>query len=103
MPIPISNALKAAMALGSQTLCTLVRVDLTNGSKYGFTDHDSAITYDDGDGSLTYSAAFGYSRRDVPGGLDLSVDTAEYEGLLSSPNITDADLKAGLWDYAAAR
>jgi hypothetical protein len=103
MTIPISNALKAAMALGSQTLCTLLRVDLTNGTILGFTDHDSAITYNDGDGSLTYNAAVGYSRKDVPGGLDLAVDTTDYDGILTSPNITEADLKAGVWDYATVR
>jgi hypothetical protein len=101
--ITISNALKTALAQPSQTMCTLLRIDLSNSTKIGFTDHDSAISYDDGDGSLTYSAAFGYTRKDVPAALDLSVDTTEYDGILNSPSITEADLHAGVWDYAAIR
>lgn len=103
MTIPISNALKAHLAQHAQTLCTILRVQLAGGTVLGFTDHDQDIVYDDGDGAVTYEAALGYMRKDVGQAADLSVDNSEYDGILNSPSITEADLAAGIWDYAAVR
>lgn len=101
--IPISVALKAHLAQQFQTLATIIRIQRTDSQVFGFTDHDIDIVYDDGSGSVTYVAAVGYQPKDVANTGDMTIGNTEYDGILSSPSITEADLKAGLWDYAAIR
>lgn len=103
MPIPISAAFKAHLAKPYQTLATIIRLQRTDGMVFGFTDHDRDIVYDDGSGSVTYLAAVGYQPRDAQNSGDMTIGNSEYDGILNSPSITEADLKAGLWDYAALR
>lgn len=96
MTLPISAALKAHLAQQYQTTCTIWKVLLTNGTVLGFTDHDQDIIY----GGVSYNALVGYTRSDVAGANDLSVDNLEVQGVLNSPSITEADLHAGIWDFA---
>jgi len=103
MTISISAALKAHLASQYQTLCTIIRVARVDGTVLGFTDHDQDIVYDDGSGSVTYQAAVSYITSDSASGSAMQVDNAEYDGVLTSPSITEADLQAGLWDYAGVR
>jgi len=48
-----------------------------------------------------YLAASGYTRTDIETKSDLNVDNLDLQGFLVSPAITENDLLAGLWDYAA--
>lgn len=79
------------------TLATLWRVTRTDAQVFGFTDHDADIAYD----GLTYEAATGFTASAIRTSGDLAVDNMEADGMLSSETITDEDLVAGLWDYAA--
>ncbi len=92
----------------------VVRVD---GSVFAFTDHDVDLFFDveaaltkagvtpgpgiAGTGPQTYLAASGYTPSDVATSSALNVDNLELHGVLVSPSITEADLNAGLWDFAA--
>lgn len=95
--IPISAGDKTALALPYGTYCTVWLVTRTDTQVFGFTDHDIDITI----GAQLYQAAVGYTRSDIEGHADLSVDNLENTGVLSSPSITEADLHAGVWDFAA--
>jgi hypothetical protein len=101
--ISVSAAMKRRLARGKQDLCTIIRIQRLDGTILGFTDNDRDIVYNDGDGAVTYLAAVGYLPRDASQASDMSVDNSEYDGIINSPSITEADLLAGLWDYAALR
>lgn len=97
MSVTISAALAAHYAGSTHTLATLWKVTLDSGTVYGFTNHDVDITYL----GTTYRAATGFSPTDVASASDLSVDNLDVQGVLTSPAITEADLHAGVWDFAA--
>ena len=94
--IPISTGHIALLASPAASICTTWLVTRTDGQVFGFTDHDSDIVI----GAQTYNAAVGYTRSDIEGHSDLSVDNLENVGVLNSPSITEADLHAGVWDFA---
>lgn len=92
----ISSALAAHLESQTTTLATCWKVTLTNGTVKTFTDHDVDLVV----ASLTYSSMAGYTPSAIQTSSALNVDNLEIQGFLSSPAITDADLNAGLWDYA---
>lgn len=111
--IPISAALLAHLAQPAQTVATIWHVTLNDGTELGFTDHDRNIdgaSIPDvtatsggtipGGGTVTYLAQSGYTRTDIATGSKLEVDNLEVDGVLVAPAITEADLHAGLWDFA---
>ena len=93
----ISADLKAHLAGAVTTLATLWKVTRKDGVAKAFTDHSEAITFE----SVTYEASSGFLPTSVQEGDDLSVDNMDVEGLLSSAGITDEDIHAGRYDYAA--
>jgi hypothetical protein len=115
--IPISAALKAHFQQAYQTTSTCWLVQLVSGTVLGFTDHDQIITFNleswmtgfgipanlpgiQGTGSVAYSAVAGYTKTDIASSGALNVDNLEVDGILVSPSISEADLRAGLWDFA---
>lgn len=100
-----SAGLISHLALNATTLATCWKVERRDGTLLGFTDHDQDIVFDagDGDGSLTYKAATGYTRTAIANTADLSVDNLEVESFLDSAAISDADLRAGRYDFAEVR
>lgn len=72
------------------TLATCWRVERTDGVTLAFTDHDRDIVYD----SITYLSDTGFSKTDLKHDSDLSVSTMDIQGVLNSPEITEADLRA---------
>lgn len=99
MPRNISAALAAHLAGEVTTLATLWLVTLADSTVLAFTDHDEDIEF----GGVTYASASGYTATDVASGCTLEVDNLDLEGALISPSITEADLRAGVWDGAAIR
>ena len=94
--ITASAALKAHFAGDYLTVATLWKVTRTDGALFYFTDHDQNILYQ----GATYLAATGYVPSAVQTSAGLQVDNLEVTSVLDSAFITDADLAAGLWDYA---
>jgi hypothetical protein len=94
MSVTISAALKAHLALHSQTTRTIVSFVRKDATAYYFTDHDRPITYS----GHTYLPA--YDRTNVVGSADLSVDNLQQLGAIDSTQITEEDLRIGNWDYA---
>lgn len=79
------------------TLATCWKLTLVDNTVYGFTDHDADITY----GGVTYSASSGQTPSSIETSDKLNVDNLDVIGLLDSATITEADLLAGVYDYAA--
>lgn len=78
------------------TLATIWLISRRDGQIFAFTDLDADIEFQ---GRL-YKAATGFTPSSVANNSDLSVDNLDVVGVLNSATITDADLLAGLWDYA---
>lgn len=91
----MSAALKAHLRQEVTTLCTCWKATLRNGTMIGFTDHTRDLTFE---GSL-YKSSGGYTPTAVEASCMLNVDNMEVEGLLGT-EVTEIDLRAGLWDNA---
>lgn len=97
-----SSAMQTHLAQGQTTLAVIWKVKRVDGTILGFTNHDLNIAYDDGsgDGVVTYLADSGFAGSAIAGHDDLTVDNLEATGFLKSDSITEADLRAGLYDDA---
>ena len=78
------------------TLATCWKLTRTDTAIFGFTDYVENITYN---GQL-YKARSGFQPTSVQMRNDFSVDNLDIEGILDSADITEADIQAGLYDYA---
>jgi uncharacterized phage protein (TIGR02218 family) len=101
--IPIS--LQDHLDSGTTTLCGLIRIAPVRPGYgvVGITTLDRDVVYDDGDGPITYYAAVGYTASNYVGTADFTVDNAETTSLLPEfdiPQLTEADITSGAYDYA---
>jgi len=92
----ISGALTTHLAGTVTTLATLWQIIRTDGEEFFFTDNDKDIVFS-GD---TYLAASGYKRTAVSTNIGLSVDNLDVQGVFEGTQITEVDIRAGLFDYA---
>jgi len=93
------------LAAETTTLATCWLIQRTDGAEYRYTDHDRAIEVA-GQGvpvDGTYLTAVGYETGEIQARADLSVDELTVGCVLDNEQITDAELRAGLFDYAAVR
>lgn len=95
----ISAGLAAHLEQNATTLATCWKVTRTDGQVFGFTDHDKDLVVS----SVTYKARTGYKRSMIETNSALAVDNLELEGAFDDVAITEADLIAGLWDYASVQ
>lgn len=92
----ISNTLKAALAAEVSTIATCWRITREDGTEFFFTDHDIDLIIDDD----TYEAASGMTSTQISQKRDMSVDNLECLAFLESDKIREADIIAGLFDFA---
>ncbi len=92
----ISSALAAHLAGEVTTLATCWRVTRKDGRAFYFTDHDRDLAFD---GNL-YLASSGYSRSAIANDAGMAVDNLDVEGVLDHEQISEQDLRAGLFDHA---
>lgn len=90
-------ALQAHLDSGATTLAWCWKILRSDGIRFGFTDHDRALTFD----GLTYEPDSGFAAAEIRSGSDLSVDAQDAEGALSSDRITEIDILDGRWDNAS--
>lgn len=88
-------------------MCYLLRIERNVGAEgtpldpVCITTLDRDVTYNDGDGSYTYSAVGGFNVSNLSMTSDLSVDNAEAQILLATGGpVTEDDINAGLYDSA---
>jgi uncharacterized phage protein (TIGR02218 family) len=101
----IPAALQAHLSGGLTTLATCWQLTRRDAVVLCFTDHDRDIVVPDtGDGVAgTYLTAVGYTGSRITSQADLSVDSLEVTAILDASAITEADLRAGLYDLAEVR
>lgn len=95
----LSAGALAHVAQETTTLSTCWKLTRRDGQVFGFTDADDSLTVD----GVVYIAASGYTRSAISSDSALSVDNLDLHGVLSDDAITDADMLAGLWDFAEVR
>jgi len=91
------------LAEGALTMCSCMRIERTDGTVLGFTDHDAALTIDidPPSDSLAYNPAVIDSPGAIAETADLAVDNFSFDAFLDiSGGIARADLLAGLYDGA---
>jgi len=92
----LSAWLLAHIAGQVTTLATCWKVTRRDGQVFAFTDHVADLLIS----GITYSASSGYTASAIQTASALNVDNLEVQGALSDDSITEADLLAGLWDFA---
>ena len=95
----ISGPMAAHLQGELTTLATCWLVTRIDGRWFAYTDHDQPLTI----GGITYQPNLSYTCTAIRTSSDLSVDNIEAQGVMDSSQITDADLRAGLFDHAAVQ
>jgi len=85
-----------ALASVAARLCYCWRIERTDGTVVGFTEHDKDLTFD----SVTYLAADGIQATTIVQTLGLAVDNLNLEGAISASSLNEDDLDRGLYDGA---
>lgn len=96
MPKSASSGLIAHIAGETTSICTLWNVTRQDGKQFFFTDSDNDIVYS----GNTYLSAVGYNRTAIENAVGLTVDNLNVTGFLDSDSLTEAELRAGLFDFA---
>ncbi len=81
---------------GTTTLAWCWRITRADGVSFGFTDHDRTLSFMGTD----FEPESGLTASEVRSGSDLSVDSQDAEGVLTSDRITETDILDGRWDAA---
>ena len=93
---PISPALQAHLSGELTTLAYLVKLTRADGVIKGFTTHDQNVTL----GGIVYKADGALTPSAIESRAGLAVDNLEITGILDSADIAEADIGAGLYDFA---
>ncbi|MCK0148807.1 DUF2163 domain-containing protein [Marivita sp. S6314] len=94
--MPGAEALGAHLATGLTTVARCWEVRRKDGRRFGFTDHDLDLSFDD----LVFRADTGLSAAALQQGTGLAVDNSEAIGALRDSAVSDADIAAGRFDGA---
>lgn len=86
----------------AHTRCAMLRLDLIDGTALGFTDHDTDLTFNLGDGAISYEAREGILPSDVSLSIGFAADNFDVRGPIG-PIVTRAALLGGRFDMARAR
>lgn len=92
----LSPPLADHLASGVTTLAWCWRVVRADGVVLGFTDHDMPLAFD----GATFEPESGLTASEIRAGSDLSVDSQDAEGVLTSDRISETDILDGRWDNA---
>lgn len=96
----LSASMQTHLQQEATSLASCWRITRTDGTEFYFTDHDTDIVFE----SNTYKAESGYQRSAIANDSTLSVDNLDLEGILfDSVDITEQDLRAGLFNGATIR
>lgn len=78
------------------SIAILVRIDLHDGTKLGFTDVDKDIIYD----GVAYNKSSGISPSAISSTSAMSVDNLDFEGLIDEEQFTEDDIRSGRFNGA---
>ncbi|MCO4848374.1 MAG: DUF2163 domain-containing protein [Yoonia sp.] len=91
--------LNAHLQTGATHVCSCWAVTRRDGVTFGFTDHDTALAFD----NIAFTPDSGLSAKAITSTTGLSVNNTEALGVLSADAITDADIEAGRFDGAEVK
>lgn len=92
----ISPALQTHLSKELATLATLIKITRSDAQILGFTSFDKDIVI----GGVTYKADGAFQASAIQNRTALSTDNLDIIGMLDNASISDADLRAGLYDHA---
>lgn len=92
----LSPDLQTHLNSGTTTLAWCWKITRADGLVLGFTDHDRPLAF----GGTDFEPESGLSASEIRAGSDLSVDSQDAEGALTSDRITETDIVDGRWDNA---
>lgn len=92
----ISGAFQSHLDQTVTTLATLWKIVRRDGTEKFFTDHDRDLVF----GGNTYHAAAGYMRTAIAQTAGLAVDNMDVQGVFDETQVSEEELKAGLYDFA---
>jgi uncharacterized phage protein (TIGR02218 family) len=90
------GAFAAHLAGEATTICQCWKLTRKDGGIAGFTDHDLPLAVD----GVICKPGSGFAASEARSSLGLAVDTVDVEGALSSADLAEADIEAGLFDGA---
>ena len=95
----LNGTLSTDLADQSLTLCRCWEITKTDGTVNRVTDHDQDLTFL----SNTFESDNGFTISAVESGENLAVDNADLKVLLSTGNVTQADIINGVYDGATVK
>jgi uncharacterized phage protein (TIGR02218 family) len=98
----LSVGMASHLATRSHSRCNMLLLELRDGTSIGITDHTSDLTYDLGDGSVTYDSRTGILPSDVAMATGLDSANFEVRGPINEP-FTRTGVLGGKFDRARAR
>lgn len=98
MSLTIPTGLSAHLMSDLKTLAICILINRLDGQIFAFTDHDRDLTFD----SVLYKSKGGFSASAIEQQNSLAVDNLDIEAAIDDDNITDEDLKRGLFNGASA-
>ena len=96
MSRPIPKGLRIHLNQNATTMAWLVRIERKDGVVMGFTSHDLDISYD----GVNYKASSALMPSTIETSSALASDNLNLSGAISHDDITEEDLRAGLYDSA---
>lgn len=101
MTRPLAAPMQAHIAQGSQSLVTMLRLDLRDGTKLGFTNHNEDLPFDLGDGLVTFAAGEGVLPSDLELVSGFEASTYEVVGPIGA-TVTQRHVRGGRFNRATA-
>lgn len=98
----LGGPLASHIGTRTHTRCSMLRLDLKDGTSIGITDHDRDLSFDLGDGAISYSAATGILPSDVKLSAGFDADNFEVTGPIADLVTREAVL-GGRFNRARAR
>lgn len=95
----LSAGMSSHVADGTTNLAICIRVDRTDGQSFFFTGLDTNITF----ATNVYKAATAVNRTQIAKDSTFAVDNVDITGILDSNEITEDDLRRGIFDNAEIR
>jgi uncharacterized phage protein (TIGR02218 family) len=92
----VSTAMQAHLENEVQTLALCWKIQRRDGAVYGYTDHDEPIVYD----GTTYTPIEAGTPSDYRQNSALTADNIDFDMVFGSTSGRDAELRAGVWDFA---
>lgn len=95
----IGTSLAKHLSKSAHTRCAMLRIDLKDGTKLAFTDHDQTLAFDLGDGSLNYMPDTGILPSDLALSAGFTADDMEVSGPIGDV-VTRTAVLGGRYDDA---